>query len=100
MSFSRLCCLTQLISSGNHYNNHNRLACLTGFVKRRSLTTSQTVQNHNYDWNRAVSEAEKIVEYPTSFLSIRWLLSDETPTVASHLRQLVGNNHPLLKTAK
>lgn len=52
------------------------------------------------DWDRAVSEAEKIVGYPTSFLSLRWLLSDEVANVAMHLRKLVGTDHPLLKTAK
>jgi len=52
------------------------------------------------DFNRAVSEAEKIVGYPTSFLSLRWLMSDEIANVALHLRKLVGSNHPLLKTAK
>lgn len=52
------------------------------------------------DWNRAVSEAEKIVGYPSSFLSLRWLLSDEIANVALHLRKLVGSNHPILKTAK
>lgn len=56
--------------------------------------------NPKPDWNRAVSEAEKIVGYPTSFLSLRWLLSDEIANVALHLRKLVGSNHPLLKTAK
>lgn len=56
--------------------------------------------NQRPDWNRAVSEAEKIVGYPTSFLSLRWLLSDEIANVALHLRKLVGSNHPLLKTAK
>ncbi|XP_059613498.1 all trans-polyprenyl-diphosphate synthase PDSS2 [Phlebotomus argentipes] len=59
---------------------------------------TKNVQKH--DWNRAVSEAEKIVGYPTSFLSLRWLLSDEIANVALHLRKLVGSNHPLLKTAK
>lgn len=59
---------------------------------------TKTVQKH--DWNRAVSEAEKIVGYPTSFLSLRWLLSDEVANVALHLRKLVGSTHPLLKTAK
>lgn len=56
--------------------------------------------NRKPDWNKAVSEAEKIVGYPTSFLSLRWLLSDEIANVALHLRKLVGSNHPLLKTAK
>lgn len=57
-------------------------------------------QTQKPDWNRAVSEAEKIVGYPTSFLSLRWILSDEIANVALHLRKLVGSNHPLLKTAK
>ncbi|XP_076661853.1 decaprenyl diphosphate synthase subunit 2 [Halictus rubicundus] len=56
--------------------------------------------NQKPDWNKAVSEAEKIVGYPTSFLSLRWLLSDEIANVALHLRKLVGSNHPVLKTAK
>lgn len=116
MSFSRFCCFTQRsiirdvvlrCSSVNQLNNLQRLASVTGFERRRCLTTSQhcadklatkTVQKH--DWNRAVSEAEKIVGYPTSFLSLRWLLSDEIANVALHLRKLVGSNHPLLKTAK
>lgn len=69
-------------------------------------TTSSHLQNaatkpiQKHDWNRAVSEAEKIVGYPTSFLSLRWLLSDEIANVALHLRKLVGSNHPILKTAK
>ncbi|XP_017775494.1 PREDICTED: decaprenyl-diphosphate synthase subunit 2-like [Nicrophorus vespilloides] len=72
---------------------------LNGFVlssdRRQTLSHGQKP-----DWNRAVSEAEKIVGYPTSFLSLRWLLSDEIANVALHLRKLVGSNHPLLKTAK
>lgn len=58
------------------------------------------VQEEKPDWNRVVGEAEKIVGYPTSFLSLRWLLSDEIANVALHLRKLVGTNHPLLKIAK
>lgn len=59
---------------------------------------TKSLQKH--DWDRAVSEAEKIVGYPTSFLSLRWLLSDEVANVALHLRKLVGSSHPLLTTAK
>ncbi|XP_015606146.1 decaprenyl-diphosphate synthase subunit 2 [Cephus cinctus] len=65
----------------------------------RSFAT-KVAASQKPDWNRAVSEAEKIVGYPTSFLSLRWLLSDEIANVALHLRKLVGSNHPLLKTAK
>ena len=51
-------------------------------------------------WNKAVTEAEKIVGYPTSFMSLRCLLSDEFSNVAMHMRKLVGTKHPLLKTAR
>lgn len=47
-----------------------------------------------------LKEAEKIVGYPTSFLNLRWLLSDELANVAMHLRKLIGTDHPLLKTAR
>lgn len=50
--------------------------------------------------NKAMNEAEKIVGYPTSFLSLRWLLNDEIATVARHVRKLIGTNHPLLVTAR
>ncbi|BET00872.1 prenyl (decaprenyl) diphosphate synthase, subunit 2 [Nesidiocoris tenuis] len=66
----------------------------------RMSSVAPAKYNQRPDWNRAVSEAEKIVGYPTSFLSLRWLLSDEIANVALHLRKLVGSNHPLLKTAK
>ena len=52
------------------------------------------------EWNKAVSEAEKIVGYPTSFMSLRCLLSDELSNVAMQMRKLVGTNHPILKTAR
>ncbi|XP_029159835.1 decaprenyl-diphosphate synthase subunit 2 [Nylanderia fulva] len=61
---------------------------------------NKVAANQKTDWNKTMSEAEKIVGYPTSFLSLRWLLSDEIANVALHLRKLVGSNHPLLKTAK
>ena len=51
-------------------------------------------------WNKAVSEAEKIVGYPTSFMSLRCLLSDELSNVALQMHKLVGTGHPLLKTAR
>ncbi|KAF7269674.1 hypothetical protein GWI33_017290 [Rhynchophorus ferrugineus] len=81
------------------------LPCAIGHRQERALASSEIrfaklAQEKKPDWNRAVSEAEKIVGYPTSFLSLRWLLSDEIANVALHLRKLVGSNHPLLKTAK
>lgn len=69
-------------------------------ISNGNVQYAKLVEKKKPDWNRAVSEAEKIVGYPTSFLSLRWLLSDEIANVALHLRKLVGSNHPLLKTAK
>lgn len=52
------------------------------------------------NWTKVVSDAEKLVGYPTSFMSLRCLLSDELSNVAMHVRKLVGTRHPLLKTAR
>ncbi|XP_068195085.1 all trans-polyprenyl-diphosphate synthase PDSS2 [Antennarius striatus] len=51
-------------------------------------------------WTKVVSDAEKLVGYPTSFMSLRCLLSDELSNVAMHVRKLVGTRHPLLNTAR
>ncbi|KAJ8939020.1 hypothetical protein NQ314_011273 [Rhamnusium bicolor] len=81
-----------VVNKINHQQNRNFNVSDVQFAK--------LAQEKKPDWNKAVSEAEKIVGYPTSFLSLRWLLSDEIANVALHLRKLVGSNHPLLKTAK
>lgn len=52
------------------------------------------------EWNRALSEAEKIVGYQTSYLSLRYLLSDEITNLALHMRKLIGSTHPLVSTGK
>ena len=81
---------------------NNLLKCLTGraaCASQYSTNVSPAVAKKP-DWNRAVSDAEKIVGYPTSYLSLRCLLSDEISNMAYHVRKLVGTSHPLLKTAK
>ncbi|RLU22565.1 hypothetical protein DMN91_004843 [Ooceraea biroi] len=79
-------------------------AICTSTQNRFLLSDANRVENkvvsQKTDWNKTMFEAETIVGYPTSFLNLRWLLSDEFATVALHLRKLVGSNHPLLKTAK
>lgn len=64
---------------------------------REKLATKMESKN---EWNRALSEAEKIVGYQTSFLSLRYLLSDEITNLALHMRKLIGSTHPLVGTAK
>lgn len=55
--------------------------------------------NKNQSTNKTVlREAEAIVAYPTSFLNLKFLLSDEVANIGLHLRKLIGTNHPLLAT--
>lgn len=51
-------------------------------------------------WNAAISDAEKIVGYPASYFSLRFLLNDEISNIALQMRKLLGINHPLIKTVK
>jgi decaprenyl-diphosphate synthase subunit 2 len=95
----------------------NKIIMLNRFqAAKRVLTTVQAQRNvattvqlsekimmkteTKNDWNRAVSEAEKIVGYQTSYLSLRYLLSDEITNLALHMRKLVGSSHPLVSTGK
>ncbi|XP_024863798.1 decaprenyl-diphosphate synthase subunit 2 isoform X1 [Kryptolebias marmoratus] len=71
-------------------------ASITGGQRGLSLFSSSGSSN----WSKVVSDAEKIVGYPTSFMSLRCLLSDELSNVAMHVRKLVGTQHPLLNTAR
>lgn len=69
-----------------------------GGQRRRCLFSgSPSSASH---WSKVISEAEKIVGYPTSFMSLRCLLSDELSNIAMQVRKLVGTNHPLLNTAR
>lgn len=106
MSLSRLCSLhvtkrffASKTSSCFKRSFANSLRLISSSVPQ-SKAQNATKDAEKPDLNRAVSEAEKIVGYPTSFLSLRWLLSDEIANVALHLQKLVGSNHPILKTAK
>ncbi|XP_074651669.1 all trans-polyprenyl-diphosphate synthase PDSS2-like [Tubulanus polymorphus] len=68
--------------------------------------SSSTSTNHDdtdrrkNDLDKVVRDAEKIVGYPTSFMNLRCLLSDEMSNVVMYLRKLAGTGHPLLKTAR
>ena len=56
--------------------------------------------NSTQEWKNAISAAEKLVGYPTSYLTLRSLSSDERSNVATHLRKLMVTTHPLVETAK
>ncbi|XP_037096667.1 decaprenyl-diphosphate synthase subunit 2 [Syngnathus acus] len=76
-----------------------RLPCTVWSVSvRRTISLFSSPGPSN--WSKVVSDAEKIVGYPTSFMSLRCLLSDEFSNVAMHVKKLVGSQHPLLNTAR
>ncbi|XP_041827254.1 decaprenyl-diphosphate synthase subunit 2 [Melanotaenia boesemani] len=77
----------------------SRLSCLALSI-RGQRTLSLFSSSGSSNWSKVVSDAEKIVGYPTSFMSLRCLLSDELSNVAMHVRKLVGTQHPLLNTAR
>ena len=66
-------------------------------ISKRLCVSSQIRQNN---WVQAVSNAEKIVGLPTSFLSLRSEAIDEISNIAVYLKKLIGTGHPLLDTAK
>uniref|UniRef100_A0A8C7WDB3 Prenyl (decaprenyl) diphosphate synthase, subunit 2 n=1 Tax=Oncorhynchus mykiss TaxID=8022 RepID=A0A8C7WDB3_ONCMY len=76
-----------------------RLSCISLLNRgQRNISIFSNATPSNL--NKVVSDAEKIVGYPTSFVSLRCLLSDELSNVAMHVRKLVGTKHPLLSTAR
>lgn len=53
-----------------------------------------------YDWKQIVRDAEKTVDYPTSFTNLRWLLSDKVANVGLQLRKLAASTNLLHRTAR
>lgn len=66
-------------------------------AKRPHTVSAVGVQ---YDWNQAISDAERIVGYPTALQNLRWMLNDDIANMAVYLRKIIDSNHPLLQTAK
>ena len=68
--------------------------CARLFMRRHIWTSRQD------DLTRALSDAEKIVGYPTSFLNLRYLLSDEISNIAMYMKRFAMSKHPMLRTAR
>lgn len=51
-------------------------------------------------WHKAMADAEKVVGFPTSLLSLRALLNEDFEGLAAHVKKLLNMKHPLLDTAK
>ena len=71
--------------------------CVNLFSRRSTRIWSFSRQD---DLTKALSDAEKIVGYPTSFLNLRYLLSDEISNIAMYMKRFAMSKHPLLRTAR
>lgn len=74
------------------FSRQSRYASL--FIRRNIWSSRQD------DLSRALSDAEKIVGYPTSFLNLRYLLSDEISNIAMYMKRFAMSKHPMLRTAR
>lgn len=101
MSLSRLYSKKNVLANLIARSSSDRLKCVRHISTASRLQDKIVVKTEaKNEWNRALSEAEKIVGYQTSFLSLRYLLSDEITNLALHMRKLVGSSHPLVGTGK
>lgn len=71
-------------------------ALLSQQIRVESTMTNLTQEDFVFrppmaQWGKVIREAEKIVGYPTSFMNLRWLLSDEFANLATHLRKIVSS---------
>lgn len=48
----------------------------------------------------AIINAENIVGYQASYLTLRHLLNDEMSSLGPHMRQFISSGHPLVDTCK
>lgn len=72
-----------------------RTVILNHQIRVESTMTNLTQEDYVFrppipHWSKIIREAEKIVGYPTSFMNLRWLLSDEFANIAMHLRKVVS----------
>lgn len=78
---------------------------LSQIIRLETTMTNLTQENLVFrpplsHWGKVIREAEKIVGYPTSFMNLRWLLSDEFANMASYLRKLVSTEILLNRLTK
>lgn len=103
-------------------NSNNKLLCSTNIRQLFGSTKAATIESHTvqrhqsvhfystdsildvpsqqYDWKKIVCDAQRIVDYPTSYISLRWLLSDKVANVGYKLRELASSPNSLHRTAR
>lgn len=80
----------------NKINSQNNI-----LLNQYTIKSFSTSSNHlNKELTKILTKAEKIVGYGTSFLSLRYLVSDEVANFANLMRKLMQTKHPLIKMAR
>lgn len=69
-------------------------------VKFEEAKAAATKVEVKPEWDRALSEAEKVVGHQTSFVSLRYLMNDEVTNWGVHMQKLEGSSHPMFNAAK
>lgn len=79
----------------SHKSRKNKI-----YLQQKVNFSSNKQLSLNHEWSKTLTKAEKIVGYPTSFLNLRYLVSDEVAHFANLLRKLMQTKHPLIKMAR
>ncbi|XP_040576065.1 all trans-polyprenyl-diphosphate synthase PDSS2 isoform X1 [Lepeophtheirus salmonis] len=66
----------------------------------RTLHISQVHIPKRRGWDRVLSEAEKLVGFPSSFASLSAFMNEDMSNWAVHARKLASSNHPFTTTMK
>lgn len=75
------------------------------FIPKSNLGTVQpekVTDKYNVKSNKALTDAEKLIGFRSSLISLRYLLTEDVGNVVEHVRKLAstGTKHPLVKTVK
>ena len=81
------------------YNIENTKKTSLNLDQKCNISFGKRLSSNN-EWTKILSKAEKIVGYPTSFLNLKYLVSDEVANFANLFRKLMQTKHPLLKMAR
>lgn len=52
------------------------------------------------NWERVIADAKSVIGSCPSQIGLKTLMSDEISHIKTHLKKLVGTQHPFLETAK
>jgi hypothetical protein len=90
-----------IINLGQNKREKVNYQIKSSFVLNKQVVSFSLFEtNPNKEWLKILTKAEKVVGYPTSFLNLRYLVSDEVAHFANLLRKLMQTKHPLIKLAR